>query len=140
MVPEREVVVCSADEGQQAETAVQSSTSFLFWHHMVYFVHDPLMKSTSFQHEVAGLAVATRHHSSCPTSLDKPGWLEKTRELHYVSCWINPIAEQHTLNVGFMSDKCRAIMFKPGDPLVHCDSQEAVALNLLNLATYYILW
>ena len=96
---------------------------------------------------MAGLAGATRHHSSCPTSLDKPCW---TRELHYVSCWINPIAEQHTLNVGFMSDKCRGvsparyrvrcaayqlllldkgfldtIMFRPGDPLVHCDSHEA---------------
>ena len=50
---------------------------------------------------------------------------------------------QHT-NYYFIIDKSfldtLAIMFKPGDPLVHYDSQEAVALNLLNLATYYILW
>ena len=53
-----------------------------------------------FEISVAGLGGAASHRSSCPISLDKLcKQIIIIPELQYLSCCMNPIAKQHTLNV-----------------------------------------
>ena len=60
-MPEREVVVCSADEGQQARTAVQSSSSFFSWHHVV-FLHVYIYRGAGACTAAAFLKVSESFH------------------------------------------------------------------------------